>query len=142
MVVTAWVMLELVGDTPDAEGDPILMRGDNVAVVSWITRCSGARDKRACFLMRMLGRLEITEEWDPIAKRIPGVRNTLADGISQWPRSVVAGKVKELTNSNEWSEQDIGSGGAGIFDLVLQTKNILTKLDDFFLEHHDTQCRT
>ena len=25
MVVTAWVMLELVGDRPDAEGDPILM---------------------------------------------------------------------------------------------------------------------
>ena len=33
MVVTAWVMLELVGDRLDAEGDPILMRGDNRAAV-------------------------------------------------------------------------------------------------------------
>ena len=39
MVVTAWVMLELVGDRPDAAGDPILMRGDNMAAVSWISRC-------------------------------------------------------------------------------------------------------
>ena len=38
MVVTAWVMLELVGDRPDAEGDPILMRGDNLA------RCRGSLD--------------------------------------------------------------------------------------------------
>ena len=42
MVATAWVMLGLVGDRPDAEGGPILMPGDNVAAVSWITRCGGA----------------------------------------------------------------------------------------------------
>ena len=80
--------------------------------------------------MRMLARLELTGGWNPTAKHIPGVRNTLADGISRWPRLVVADKVKELTNSNEWSEQDIGSRGVGIFDLVLQTKNILTRHDD------------
>ena len=34
MVATAWVMLELVGDRPDAEADPMWMRGDNRAVVS------------------------------------------------------------------------------------------------------------
>ena len=38
MVATAWVMLGLVGDRPDAEGDPILMRGDNLA------RCRGSLD--------------------------------------------------------------------------------------------------
>ena len=83
MVVTAWVMIELVGDRPDAKGDPILMRGDNKAAVSWITRCGGARDKRAFLLMRMLGRLELTGGWTPTAKHIPGVRNTLADDISR-----------------------------------------------------------
>ena len=40
-------------------GGAILMRGDNMAAVSWITRCGGARDKRACLLVRMLGRLEL-----------------------------------------------------------------------------------
>ena len=68
--------------------------------------------------------------WNPTAKHIPGLRNTPADGISRWPWLVVADKVQELTNSIEWSEQDIGSRGTGIFDLVPQTKNILTKHDD------------
>ena len=72
MVVTAWVMLELEGDRPDAEGDPILMRGDNRACVSWVTRCGGATDKRAFLLMRMLGRLELAGGWNHTAKHICG----------------------------------------------------------------------
>ena len=59
MVVTAWVILELVGDRVDEKGHPILMRGDNTAAVSWSSRCGGARYKQACLLTRMLGRLEI-----------------------------------------------------------------------------------
>ena len=59
MVVTPCVMLELVGDRANAMGDPVLMRGDNTGTMSWISRCRGDRDKRACLLMRMLGRLEI-----------------------------------------------------------------------------------
>ena len=81
MVVTAWVMLELVGDRPDAEGDPILTRDDNRVAISWFTRCGGARDKRACLLMRMIGRLDLTEGWNHTAKYIAGVQNILADGI-------------------------------------------------------------
>ena len=107
-----------------------------MAAVSWITRCGGARDKRACLLVRLLGRLELKGGWNPTAKHIPGVRNTLADGISRWPWLVVADRVQELTNSIEWSEQDIGSRGTGIFDSVLQTRIILTKHDDF-VEPHD-----
>ena len=53
MVVTAWVMLELVGNRPASEGDPALMRGDNVAAVSWVSQCGGAMDKRAGLLMIM-----------------------------------------------------------------------------------------
>ena len=107
MVVTAWVMLELVGDRADAKGDPILMHGDNTAAVSWISRCRGARDKRACLLMRTLGRLEIKGGWNHTAKSIPGVRNTLADGISRWLSVILADKVRELTNSDALSEQDL-----------------------------------
>ena len=81
--------------------------------------------------MRMLGRLELTGEWNPATNHIPRVGNTLVGGISRWPRSAVSDKVEELTNSNEWSEQDIWSWGAGSFDLVLQKKNILTKHDEF-----------
>lgn len=36
-----------------------------------------------------------------------------------------------VTGFNEWSEQDIGPRGVGIFDVVLQTTyNILNKNDD------------
>ena len=101
MVVTAGVILELVGDKVDEMDDPIPMRGDNTAAASWISRCWGARDKRACLLMRMLGRLEIKSGWNHNAKRIPGVRNTLADGISHWPRVILSDKVRELTNADD-----------------------------------------
>lgn len=111
MVVTAWVMQELVGDRPETRGDPILMRGDNVAAFTWSNRCGGARDMRACLMMRMLGCLEISGGWGYNAKHIPGIQNTLAEGISRWPRSQLAAKVRQLTNSNDWREQAIGTRG-------------------------------
>ena len=83
MVVTAWVMLELGGDRSAFDGDPVLMRGGNVAAVSWVSPCGGERDKRAGLLMRMLGRLEIKGRWSHIAKHISDVENTLAAGISR-----------------------------------------------------------
>ena len=57
MMLTAWAMHELVGERPESKGDPILMRGDNFAAVTWANRCGGARDKRAGLMIRMLGRL-------------------------------------------------------------------------------------
>ena len=68
MVLTSWVMHELVGDRPESKGDQILMRGDNFAAVTWANRCGGARDKRAGLMMRMLGRLEIQGGWRYDAK--------------------------------------------------------------------------
>ena len=81
MVVTSWVMLESTGDRPVSVGDLTAMRGDNMTAVTWVNKCGGARDKRACLLMRMLGRLEIKGGWSHVAKHVPGVENTLADGI-------------------------------------------------------------
>ena len=59
MVLTAWVVHELVRGRPESKGDLILMREDNFAAVAWANRCGGARDKLAVLMMRMLGRLEI-----------------------------------------------------------------------------------
>ena len=83
MMLTAWVMHELVGDRPEYEGGGILMRGDNLTAVTWANQCGGARDKRAGLMMRMLGRLEIQGGWRYVAKHIPGVQITLANGISR-----------------------------------------------------------
>ena len=77
----------------------------------------------------MLGRLELARGWNHNAKHIPGVQNTLVDGTSRWPREMLADKVRELTYFSDWREQSFGPPGSGIFDSVLQTKNILTKHD-------------
>ena len=117
-VVKARVMLELLQNTPYGGGGAKLMRGDDMGEVSWINRCGGTRDKRVCFLEKLLGRLELTGGWNPTVKRIPGVRNTLADGISRWPRLVlIAGdKVDELTNSMNGPKK-ISGGGVRVFAL-------------------------
>ena len=112
MVLTAWVMHELVGDRPESKGGGISMRGDNFAAVTWANRCGGARDKRAGLMMRMHGRLKIQGGWRYDAKHILGVQNTLlADDISRWPRSELADRGRQLTNTADWSEQSIGREG-------------------------------
>ena len=122
-------MLELVGDSPGAAGDRVLMRGASIAAASWVSRSGGTTDKRACLLMRMLGCLQLTGGWNHTEKHIPGVQNILADGTSRWPWDMLA-KVRELTHSRDWREQPIGPRCSGIFYIVPQTKNILTKHDD------------
>ena len=80
--------------------------------------------------MRMLDRREIKGGWSHVAKHVPGVENTMADGTSRWPRAEFARKVRELTNGTDWTEHKIGPRGSNIFDLVLRTKNIVTRHDD------------
>ena len=70
--------------------------------------------------------LEIKGRWNHTAKRIPGVRNSLADGTSRSPRVTLADKVRQLSNSDDWSQQDFGTRGKGVLDTVLQTENILS----------------
>ena len=101
-----------------------------MVAISWVTRCGGERDRRVSLLMRMCGRLEIAGGWNHTAKHIPGVQNTLADGISRWPGSLLADNVREVTNSSDWYEQPSGTRGSGIFYIVLQTKNIRSKHDE------------
>ena len=68
--------------------------------VSWVNKNGGAKDRRAGPLMRLLGRMEITSGWRHIAKHIPGLDNTLADGISRWPEDKVHKDVARLTNDD------------------------------------------
>ena len=105
MVVTAWVLIELVGDRADVKWVPIMMPGDNTQQYLGYLDAGGARDK----LMRMSGCLKIKGGWNHVAKHIPGVRFTLAVGISRWPCVILEDKVGDLTNSDDRSEQDIGA---------------------------------
>ena len=119
--MTAWVVQMIVGDRPQTAGDAVLLRGDNVSAVSGVNKCGGAKDRRAGLLMRLLGRMEITGGWCHIAKHIPGLDNTLADGISRWPEDKVHENGTILTNDDGWKEENIQAHGRKIFSLLLQT---------------------
>ena len=74
----------------------------------------GEEERTTRLLMRVLGRLDIKRGWNHTAKNTPGVRNTLAGCISRWPRVILADKVRKLTNSDDGSEQDIGTRVMGL----------------------------
>ena len=52
--------------------------------------------------MIILRRLALVGGWNHAAKHMPGVQNTLADGISRWAREMLADKVRELTHPSDW----------------------------------------
>lgn len=130
MIVTCWVVQMVIGEKPKLPGQAILMRGDNVSVVSRVNRCGGARDRRAGLLMRLLGRMEIENEWCHVSKPIPGRENTLADGISRWKSEEVDTNVKTLMKYKNWRMQDIGHNGRNLIEMILQEKLPNRRMDD------------
>ena len=129
MVMTAYVTQVLLKDRPKIPGDPVLLRGDNAAAVSWINRCGGSRNRRAALAMRLLGRLEITSGWTHDAKHIPGVQNVVADGISRWPKEQIARNLQSLVHG-EWREKSIGQSGCDFFETILQPNFPTEYMDD------------
>ena len=102
-VVTAQVMLESVGDRPDAAGASILMRSNNMTSVLWVSRSSsGATDERSFFLMIMLGRLDLAGGWYHTETPIRGVHNLSAHRFPPWFTGMLADKVGELIHSSDW----------------------------------------
>lgn len=119
MIITSWVVQMMGGDKPSEGGQSVLMRGDNVSAVSWVNRCGGSRDRRACLLMRLLGRMEMHNGWCHVAKHIPGRNNVLAEGISRWDTNKVEDNVKRLSRDQNWIHQDIGTHGRELIGMIL-----------------------
>ncbi|CAM9910922.1 unnamed protein product [Choristocarpus tenellus] len=82
MVIIAWVLVMKVKGKAEKKGDPVLLRGDNHSAVHWFRECGGAKDRRARGLMRIMGELEIAEEWSFTAEHVAGKQNNLAHCIS------------------------------------------------------------
>ena len=135
MVLTAFVTQVILQDRPETKGDPVLLRGENVTVVSWVNRCGGSCDKRASLAMRLLSRLEITSGWSHAPKHIPGVKNVIADGISTWPKNEIASNLRSLV-TEEWKEQDIGDSGRVFF---IQCHNPYFSMSTL-MARYGTQC--
>ena len=83
MVMTAYATQVIPHDRPDMQGYPVLLKGDNVAAVSWINQRGGSYTHRAPLTKRLLGRLEITSGWSHDTRHIPGVQNVVVGGISR-----------------------------------------------------------
>ena len=58
MALTAWALVVGAGSRPRFGGENVLMLGDNMAAVNWISKCRGGKEPRSGTLMRMLGCLE------------------------------------------------------------------------------------
>lgn len=71
-------------DSPENEGDPILMRGHNISAVPWVDRRRDLRDARVRLLMQLLKRLELASGWCTVAEHVLRVENVLAGRISRW----------------------------------------------------------
>lgn len=63
MVMSAWMMVVVLGEKSSEDEDCALLRGDKSSGVQWINRCQGDKELRAGALMRFLGILEIASEW-------------------------------------------------------------------------------
>lgn len=108
MVMTAWALTVHAGDRREYPGQSILMRGDNMSAVHWVNKCRGAKEPRSGALMRMMGCLEMRNEWRFRAKHIKGLANTLADGISRWKHEEITAKLRSFRPDICWQEQKLG----------------------------------
>ena len=123
MVVTAWALTVHAGARPEYPGQSILMRGDNMSAVHWVNKCRGAREPRSGALMRMLGCLEMRNEWRFRAKHSKGVANTLADGISRWKHDEIALNLHSYRPDIRWQEQHLGQEALDLTSAVLASSS-------------------
>ena len=123
MVVTAWALIVHAGARSEYPGQSILMRGDNMSAVHWVNKCRGIREPRSGALMRMLGCLEVRNEWQFRAKQIKGGANTLADGISRWKHDEIALKLHSYRPDICWQEQHLGQEALDLPSAVLASSS-------------------
>ena len=123
MVVTAWALTVHAWARPEYPGQSILMRGDTISAVHWVNKCRGAREPRSGALMRMLGCLEMRNEWRFRAKHIKGVENTLADGISRWKHDEIALNLHSYRPDIRWQEQHLGQEALDLTSAVLASRS-------------------
>ena len=79
MVVTAYVMVVMRGDTPNTEGAMVLTRGGNLSAVQWVTdsKGGGKEDVMAGALMR------IFQDGFFRPKHVRGVESRPVNGVTR-----------------------------------------------------------
>ena len=78
-------------------------------------------------MMRIMGRLKITNSWSHKAKHIPGVLNVLADGISRWQPDQIAEKLRSYVNEGDWRQVPIAQNGVEFLPILLHNQRFQRK---------------
>ena len=119
MVVTAWAFVTLERARPRFRGESLLMKGDNMSAIHWISRCRGGRDPRSAALMRILGGLKVSSGWCFHAKHVAGIDNVIADGISRWTGTSITDSLRKIRPDIHWQEQSWGQAGIKLCSGIL-----------------------
>ena len=94
--------------------DTVLMRGDNMSAVQWVSKCRGGREPRSGALMRLLGCLEVGSGWCFDALHVAGMENAIADGISRWKPEDIDGNLRAFRPDVAWHRQVLEPTGVAI----------------------------
>ena len=119
MVVGAQVLITQQQFVPQEMGDCIQLRGDNEPSVAWIQRCRGGKEPRSGALMRLLGVVEVSSGWTFQSSHVPGVLNSLADGISRWHPDDVHTNLCAAAPTVQWQEVELNQASQDLCSAVL-----------------------
>ena len=114
MDVTAWIFVTQSDARPSYARDTVLMRGDNMSAVQWVSKCRGGKEPRSGALRRLLGCLEVGSAWCFDALHAAGVENTIADGISRWEPEAIDGNLHAFRPDVAWHRQVLGPTGVAL----------------------------
>ena len=128
MVVTALTFVTQSDARPRYARDTILIRGDNMSAVQWVSKRKGGIDLRSGALMRLLGCLEVGSGWCFDALNVAGVENTIADGISRWQPDDMDGNLHASRPNVAWSRQVLGPTGVALCLGVLAASSCASQL--------------
>ena len=119
MVVGAQVLITQQQLVPQEMGDCIQLRGDNEPSVAWIQRCRGGKEPRSGAIMRLLGVIEVSSGWIFQSSHVPGVLNSLADGISRWHPADIHANLCAAAPTVRWQEVELDQASQDLCSAVL-----------------------
>ena len=131
VVVSAYVLVELTVDRPERKGEAVMMRADNTSAVGWVKKCRGGKkdNARVGALMRWLGVLESKGDWCFQAKHVPGVENTLADGLTRWREADIPNNLQRESPGTPWQVQKLGEKELRVCAGILREATHLEELE-------------
>lgn len=117
--MAAYVTRIFLQDRPETPGDPVPLRGCNMAATSY-TRCEGSLIRRAALAIRIVGRLKTTRGWGHDAIHTIGVQNVVADGMSRRLNENIARNLQTLVQGEYREQRIVDQRGCELFEKILK----------------------